>query len=91
MRKHRYFSPEFKDRVVAELLSGKLSQTKLASKYDIHDNLIYNWKKAYISKNGKAKKAYVEVKASQLELALKKTLAEAEILSKAIEILNRRQ
>ena len=45
MGKRRKFSAEFKSRVALEALSGERTLAELASKYDVHPNMITQWKK----------------------------------------------
>ena len=44
-RKRRNFSPEFKSKVALAALREELSLSELAKKYDVHPNMISNWKK----------------------------------------------
>ena len=45
MSKRRKFSAEFKAKVALEALTGELSLTELASKYDVHPTMIAGWKR----------------------------------------------
>jgi len=47
MRERRSFSPEFKRRVVEELLSGISTPAQIVRKHGISDGLLYHWKKRY--------------------------------------------
>jgi len=49
-RKYRKFSPEFKFRVVMEVLKGELTQAQVTRKYDLSSQLIDNWKKEFFKK-----------------------------------------
>ena len=44
-RKRRQYPPEFKARVALEALREEATMTELAARYDVHPNLIANWKK----------------------------------------------
>ena len=44
-RKRRNFSPEFKAKVAKEALKEELTMAELAKKFDVHPNMISNWKK----------------------------------------------
>ena len=46
--KRRKHSPEFKAKVVLEVLKGLKTQSELASEYGIHPVQISNWKKEYM-------------------------------------------
>ena len=45
MSKRRKFSAEFKAKVALEALTGELTLTELASKYDVHPTRIAGWKR----------------------------------------------
>ena len=45
MSKRRKFSAEFKAKVALEALTGELTLTELASKYDVHQTMIAGWKR----------------------------------------------
>ena len=45
MRKRRKFAPEFKAKVALEALAGEYTLAELATKHDIHPNLIQQWKR----------------------------------------------
>ena len=45
MSKRRKFSAEFKAKVALEALVEDLTLAQLASKYDVHPNVISNWKR----------------------------------------------
>ena len=44
MSKRRKFSAEFKAKVALEALSGELTLSELASKFDVHQTVIAAWK-----------------------------------------------
>jgi len=44
-RKRRNFSPEFKSKVAIEALKEELTMAQLAKKYNLHPNMITNWKR----------------------------------------------
>ena len=45
MRKRRKFAPEFKAKVALEALAGELTLSELATKHDLHPNLIQQWRR----------------------------------------------
>jgi transposase len=45
MKKRRSFSAEFKAKVALEALAGEKTLSELASQYQVHPNVIANWKK----------------------------------------------
>ena len=51
MSKRRKVSSEFKHRVVIEALKERLTLSELGQKYDLHPNVITNWKKEFLEKS----------------------------------------
>ena len=45
MAKRRQFSPPFKAKVALEAISGELTLAQIAQKYEVHPNMIANWKR----------------------------------------------
>lgn len=45
MQTRRRFSAEFKAKVALDALAGELTLAELASKYNVHPNMIAKWKK----------------------------------------------
>ena len=45
MKTRRRFSAEFKAKVALDALTGELTLSELASKYNVHPNIITKWKK----------------------------------------------
>ncbi len=41
----RRFSPEFKRKVVEEYVRGGRSAAEICAQYQLHENLIYRWRK----------------------------------------------
>ena len=48
MKPHRTFKPEFKARVVMQLLSGTKSAAQLCREHSLSDQLLSNWKKQFV-------------------------------------------
>lgn len=46
-RSRRRWSPEFKKRVIAEASQPGVSTAEVARRYDLNDNLLFNWKKKF--------------------------------------------
>jgi putative transposase len=67
----RIYSGDYKAKVVVEALKGQQTLNQLASKYEIHPNLITEWKKQALAglpqvlsdRRGRAEKAEEELKA----------------------------
>jgi transposase-like protein len=48
MQKHRTFKPEFKARVILQILTGEKSAAQICREHKLSDQLITNWKKQFI-------------------------------------------
>jgi transposase len=48
MQKHRTFKPEFKARVILQILTGEKSAAQICREYRLSDQLIANWKKQFL-------------------------------------------
>jgi len=46
----RTFSPEFKTKVVLEVLREEKSLSEIASYHNVHPNMLRNWKKEFLEK-----------------------------------------
>ena len=60
MAKRRNFSAQFKAKVALEALRGEHTLSELAARYEIHPNMITNWKK-------RAREGLVDVFAGKVE------------------------
>lgn len=49
-RTKRTFSPEFKAKLVLEVLNGEKELNVITTENDIHPNLLRNWKKEFLDK-----------------------------------------
>ena len=50
MAKRKKYSPEFKAKVVLELIQGDQPISVVASKYDLNPNLLSGWRKQFLDK-----------------------------------------
>ena len=50
MRKNNNRTPKEKEKIVKDLLSGKLSWCATCKKYNLSESLLYKWKYAYLEK-----------------------------------------
>src|SRR5690242_9803617 len=50
MRKRRQFTPEFKARVVLDILTGVRSQAEACRKHGLRPNLVALWKTAFLER-----------------------------------------
>lgn len=88
MKKQRTFSPEFKCRVVEELLSRISTQAQLCRRHNISSGLLYHWKKQYAEGsfgNEPTQEAAQAERIRQLEQMVGKLTMENEFLKKALQ------
>ena len=88
MGKRRVFSPEFKVRVVMELISGQKGLLEASREYEIKDTVISKWKTAFLerapelfSENTQAEHA-AQQKVAELERMVGRLTMELEIAKK---------
>ncbi len=88
MRKRRQFTPEFKAKVVLEVLTGVQSQAEACRKHGLGPNLLALWKTALIEKahlifDGDSARSAEQTRIAELEQVLGRMTLENEILKKA--------
>ena len=90
MAKRRSFSAEFKARVALEALSGAYTMAELAAKYDVHPNMIAQWKRKVkeslpevFSKKTDRFEADREAELKELHAKIGKLTVENDFLSRA--------
>ena len=88
MRKRRQFSPEFKARVVLDILTGVQSQAEACRKHGLGPNLVAIWRTAFLEKahlvfDGDSARSTEQARIAELEQVLGRTTLEYEILKKA--------
>ncbi len=88
MRKRRQFSPEFKARVVLDILTGVQSQAEACRKHGLGPNLVAIWKTAFFEKahlvfDGDSARSTEQARIAELEQVLGRMTLEYEILKKA--------
>ncbi len=75
MEKRRNFSAQFKAKVALEALRGEHTLSELAARYEIHPNMITNWKK-------RAREGLVDVFAGKVEKRQRGSEAKTEAKTK---------
>jgi len=90
MAKRRSFSAQFKARVALEALSGAYTMAELAAKYDVHPNMIAQWKRKVkeslpevFSKQTDRSEAAREAELKELHAKIGQLTVENDFLSKA--------
>ena len=88
MKDKRNFSPEFKQQVVEELLSGMSRPAQLCRRYSIVPSLLAHWQKQYsLGKfnNEPVKEAAMQDRIEKLERLVGKLTLENEFLKKGLQ------
>ena len=90
-QKRRSYPAELKAKVALEALREEATMTELAARYDVHPNLIANWKKqareqVLVSFSGKSKhqEAARETEIKELRAKMGELVIERDFLSKAV-------
>jgi transposase len=88
----RSFAPEFKAKLVLELLSGAATQAELCRKHNLKPQLLANWKAASVERlqvlfeeDGQASQDQVRI--AELEQLVGRQAYELEVLKKASRML----
>jgi transposase-like protein len=88
----RSFAPEFKAKLVLELLSGAATQAELCRKHNLKAQLLANWKAASLERlhvlfeeDGQASQEQVRI--AELEQLVGRQAYELEVLKKASRML----
>jgi len=88
MRKRRQFTPEFKARLVLDILSGVQSQAEACRKHGLAPNLVALWKTAFVERahmifDSDSARSAERTRIAELEQVLGRMTLENEILKKA--------
>jgi transposase-like protein len=91
--KHRKFGPEFKRRVVEDILAGRRQMAELCREYQLSKTVVRNWRKEYEARgpaawrpaeDSKAERLALEKRIAELEAALGRATLENEFLRRAL-------
>ena len=93
MKKRRRFTPEFKARVVLDILTGVQSQAEACRKHSLGANLVALWKTAFLERahlvfDSEAARSAEQVRIAELERMLGKLTLELDLAKKALGYSN---
>ena len=93
MKERRQFSPEFKTRVVLELISGKKGLMEASREYQIKDTVLSRWKQEFLAKAAQVfeqpkEVQEKEVKIAELERMVGKLTMQLELSKKVLSYAN---
>jgi transposase len=88
----RLFAPEFKAKLVVELLTGTASQADLCRKHNLKPQLVANWKAAVLDRlptlfQEDGQSSQDQLRIAELEQLLGRQAYELEVLKKASRLL----
>jgi transposase-like protein len=91
-RTRRTFSPEFKAKVVVDLLTGAVSQAELARKHGLKPDLVARWKAEALTRlpelfAGDDQAQRHDARVAELEQIIGRQTCELEVLKKASRLL----
>jgi transposase-like protein len=92
MQTRRQFTPEFKTRLVLDVLTGAQSQAEACRKHCLSPNLLANWKTIFLQRahtvfQAEAPETAEQARIAELERVLGRLTLENEILKKVFKRL----
>jgi len=92
MGKHRQFTPEFKTKVVLQVISGEKTASEICREYELKPDLLSKWKAAFLAKavtvfEREADADPQQERIEELERLAGKLSLELEIAKKASKLL----
>ncbi len=95
MTKHRQFTPEFKAKVVLEIINGQKTAADICREHNLKPDLVSKWKAQFLAEAASVFKRGDQADPQQARIAELERLAgklslELEIAKKASELLNSR-
>lgn len=93
MAQRRRFTPEFKSRVVLELISGAKSQAQACREYKLNPQMVLRWKTEFIEKAPqlfltREEDSAEQARIGELERMVGRLSLELEVAKKASAMLN---
>lgn len=95
MTKHRHFTPEFKAKVVLEIISGQKTAAEICREYNLKADLVSKWKAQFLAEAASIFQRGEQADPQQARIAELERLAgklslELEIAKKASQLLSSR-
>jgi transposase-like protein len=97
MTRYREFSPEFKVRVVLELLTNAHSASEICRQQQIKDSLLYRWKQEFLERapqlfaKGSTGQSLEQARIAELEGVIGRLTVELEAAKKVSGLLGLRR
>lgn len=95
MRRRRRFTPEFKAKVVLEILTGMKTNAEVCREYALKEAQVSVWKRAFVERaslvfQSHEQRSREQARIAQLERLLGQKSLEIEVLKKASGVLSAR-
>ena len=95
MGTHRQFSPEFKSKLVLDVLSGRRTAAEVCREYQLKDDMFSRWKAQFVAN---APKVFehgnptdpAEARIAELERVIGRLTLELEVAKKAFKLVDGR-
>lgn len=96
MSKHRAFTPEFKAKVVLEVLTGSKSAAEVCREHQLKETVFYRWKEEFFNQASRAfesddQQLKNERRIAELEQLVGRLTLKLEISKKVSSLLNARK
>ena len=93
MGQRRRFTPEFKARVVLELISGARSQAEVCRQHNLKPQVVSRWKVEFLNKaagvfQSEEQRSTEQARIAELERMVGRLTLELEVAKKASALLN---
>ncbi len=92
MRTRRSFTPEFKARVVLDLLTGTKRMVQVCREYDLKEQVVLRWKAEFLERSASVfapdqDRTHDQARIAELERLVGRLTMELEIAKKASQLL----
>ena len=92
MRTRRSFTPEFKARIVLDLLTGTKRMVQVCREYDLKEQVVLRWKAEFLERSARVfahdqERTHDQARIAELERLVGRLTMELEIAKKASQFL----